>query len=109
MKRGLNGSDFSRRFQFSVWTAEPSAGWLYAFGSFPASHDIGTSLSVLGLYLIACCKGGEWQWGTQSPLGIGELGVPWDKARAVGGKLIVYSWVCLHCGLNQLEDVAIDR
>jgi homogentisate phytyltransferase/homogentisate geranylgeranyltransferase len=75
---------------------EQLVSWLYAFWKFSRPHTIiGTSLSVLGLYLIA-------------------------YATAVGNSFhpllpVLGSWIACLCGnvyivgLNQLEDVAIDR
>jgi len=68
------------------------------FGSFPASHIYCTSLSVLGLYLIAYATA------------VGIVFIPYSYSSPRFGKLVA----CL-CGnvyivgLNQLEDVAIDR
>ena len=77
-------------------SVEPSAGWLYAFWKFSRPHTIiGTSLSVLGLYLIAYA--------------VAEGSGQWEVGQLVG------SWIACLCGnvyivgLNQLEDVAIDR
>ncbi|AFY64572.1 homogentisate phytyltransferase [Geitlerinema sp. PCC 7407] len=68
--------------------------WLYALWKFSRPHTIiGTSLSVLGVYLVARSYGGtstSWLW---------LLGA-W-LACIFGNVYIV--------GLNQLEDVAIDR
>lgn len=66
--------------------------WLYAFWKFCRPHTvIGTSLSVLGLYLIARSQGAA------SPI----LLIPALIACLCGNIYIV--------GLNQLEDVEIDR
>ncbi|MEH2362835.1 homogentisate phytyltransferase [Nostoc sp.] len=83
--------------------------WLYAFWKFSRPHTIiGTSLSVLGLYLIAVAINNH----TDSPL-------PFDYAQ---GKPTPHSplplfgaWIACLCGnvyivgLNQLEDVEIDK
>ncbi|MEC4815050.1 MAG: homogentisate phytyltransferase [Scytonema sp. PMC 1069.18] len=68
--------------------------WLYAFWKFSRPHTIiGTSLSVLGLYLIA----------------ISQLSTPASLLPLLG------AWIACLCGniyivgLNQLEDVAIDK
>ncbi len=73
-----------------------SAGWLYAFWKFSRPHTvIGTSLSVLGLYLIA--------------LAMSDTGSSTQLGQVFG------AWIACLCGniyivgLNQLEDVAIDR
>jgi homogentisate phytyltransferase / homogentisate geranylgeranyltransferase len=71
---------------------------LYAFWKFARPHTIiGTSLSVLGLYLIALAGGrGEW-----SIAGAAAALLPPLLACLCGNVYIV--------GLNQLEDVGIDR
>ncbi len=73
--------------------------WLYAFWKFSRPHTIiGTSLSVLGLALIAWAE----SRGTQVSL--------WVLVRAGLGAL--FTCLCGNIyivGLNQLEDVAIDR
>ncbi len=75
---------------------EQSAGWLYAFWKFSRPHTvIGTSLSVLGLYLIALAMSD-----TGSITQLGQVFGAWI-ACLCGNVYIV--------GLNQLEDVAIDR
>jgi len=73
------------------------ASWLYAFWKFSRPHTIiGTSLSVLGLYLIALAMSLSGFSGTQ-----------WSQ--------LLGAWVACLCGnvyivgLNQLEDVEIDR
>jgi homogentisate phytyltransferase/homogentisate geranylgeranyltransferase len=73
--------------------------WLYAFWKFSRPHTIiGTSLSVFGLYLIALANHQQWQ--------TGEFFSP--------STLLLTLFACL-CGniyivgLNQIEDVAIDR
>ncbi len=74
-----------------------SAGWLYAFWKFSRPHTvIGTSLSVLGLYLIA--------------VAIFSTGF----SRTYLSQVLGTWFACLSgniyiVGLNQLEDVAIDR
>ena len=71
-----------------------STGWLYAFWKFSRPHTvIGTSLSVLGLYFIACAVGDRFP-------SLGQLLGTWI-ACLCGNVYIV--------GLNQLEDVEIDR
>ncbi|MBW4576257.1 MAG: homogentisate phytyltransferase [Aphanothece sp. CMT-3BRIN-NPC111] len=71
--------------------------WLYAFWKFSRPHTvIGTSLSVIGLYLIALA---ESSGGFSSP----------HLSQLLG------AWIACLCGnvyivgLNQLEDVEIDR
>jgi len=74
---------------------EQSVGWFYAFWKFSRPHTIvGTSLSVLGLYLMVLGRAGF------SGAGLGQLLGAWI-ACLCGNVYIV--------GLNQLEDVAIDR
>ncbi|MBD2021042.1 homogentisate phytyltransferase [Leptolyngbya sp. FACHB-36] len=69
--------------------------WLYAFWKFSRPHTvIGTSLSVLGLYLMALATQRDW---STSPF----ILLPTLFACLCGNVYIV--------GLNQLEDVAIDR
>lgn len=78
-------------------TAQGKAHWLYAFWKFCRPHTIiGTSLSVLGLYLIAYAP----TVGNSIALSLWQL---------------LGSWVACLCGniyivgLNQLEDVEIDQ
>ncbi len=67
------------------------SNWLYAFWKFSRPHTIfGTSLSVLGIYLIAL----------HSPSNLWQLLGSWI-ACLCGNVYIV--------GLNQLEDIEIDR
>ena len=68
--------------------------WLYAFWKFSRPHTIiGTSLSVLGLYLI----------------------VFGSNHQALHPALLIAPWIACICGniyivgLNQLEDIAIDK
>jgi homogentisate phytyltransferase / homogentisate geranylgeranyltransferase len=76
------------------------ASWLYAFWKFSRPHTIvGTTLSVVGIGLIAIAEGGQWNITTivnQLPLIVFAL-----AACLCGNVYIV--------GLNQLEDVEIDR
>jgi homogentisate phytyltransferase/homogentisate geranylgeranyltransferase len=81
---------------FQSRRVQQSTSWLYAFWKFSRPHTIiGTSLSVLGLYLIAYA--------------VAEGSGQWEVGQLVG------SWIACICGnvyivgLNQLEDVAIDR
>jgi homogentisate phytyltransferase / homogentisate geranylgeranyltransferase len=74
--------------------------WLYALWKFSRPHTIvGTSLSVLGLGLIAWARSGT----TGSEIGL------------FGLTAMLPAWVACLCGnvyivgLNQLEDVSIDR
>jgi homogentisate phytyltransferase / homogentisate geranylgeranyltransferase len=70
--------------------------WLYSFWKFSRPHTvIGTSLSVLALYLIAIASAHS------SPnTHLGQLLLTW--ASCVCGNIYIV-------GLNQLEDVAIDK
>ncbi|MEH1911589.1 MAG: homogentisate phytyltransferase [Nostoc sp.] len=75
--------------------------WLYAFWKFSRPHTIiGTSLSVLGLYLIAIAINNH----TDSPLPTPHSLLP-----------LFGAWIACLCGnvyivgLNQLEDVEIDK
>ena len=76
-------------------TAQPKVHWLYAFWKFSRPHTIiGTSLSVLGLYLIAFAT---------------------EKNHIPSLLPTLGTWIACLCGniyivgLNQLEDVAIDQ
>ena len=78
--------------------------WLRAFWKFCRPHTIvGTSLSVLGLFGIA--------WAARYPAGLspGTFHV-WQ-----GGSALWLTWLACMCtniyivGLNQIEDVAVDR
>lgn len=78
--------------------AQGKANWLYAFWKFSRPHTIiGTSLSVLGLYLIAYTTTSE------------------NSIHALSLWQLLGSWLACLCGnvyivgLNQLEDVAIDK
>ena len=84
------------------------AKWLYAFWKFSRPHTIiGTSLSVLGLYLIAYRTAVENSLHTLVLYGWAVR--PYTLLPALG------AWIACLCGniyivgLNQLEDVAIDR
>lgn len=78
------------------------APWLYAFWKFARPHTIiGTSLSVLGLYLIAIAGSGRAIAPTTGLLPVITTLLPPLLACLCGNVYIV--------GLNQLEDVAIDR
>jgi len=90
-------SQISRQESSQSSWSEQSAGWLYAFWKFSRPHTvIGTSLSVLGLYLMA--------------LAIPSIGFSSTHLGQLFG-----AWIACLCGnvyivgLNQLEDVAIDR
>lgn len=74
--------------------------WLYAFWKFSRPHTIvGTSLSTLALFLIAVSGSGAWVTG--NPPVSSFLFFPALLACLCGNVYIV--------GLNQLEDVEIDR
>jgi homogentisate phytyltransferase/homogentisate geranylgeranyltransferase len=77
--------------------------WLYAFWKFSRPHTIiGTSLSVLGLYLIVMANGNQWTVVNSSlPNSIINTFLPTLLACLCGNIYIV--------GLNQIEDVPIDR
>ncbi|MDX2231227.1 MAG: homogentisate phytyltransferase [Leptolyngbyaceae cyanobacterium bins.349] len=78
--------------------------WLYAFWKFSRPHTIiGTSLSVLALFAIAAFGSEAWaaEPGEFSLLAIANSLLPTLLACLCGNVYIV--------GLNQLEDVAIDR
>ncbi|MFM7426926.1 MAG: homogentisate phytyltransferase [Elainella sp.] len=76
---------------------------LYAFWKFSRPHTvIGTSLSALSLWLIALVESGQWQ--TNGPVALSPA-LP----------ALLWAWFACLCGniyivgLNQIEDVAIDR
>lgn len=76
--------------------------WLYAFWKFSRPHTIfGTSLSVLGLYAIALSELQPGDGGSIAFSRIGFIFLPTLLACLCGNVYIV--------GLNQLEDVDIDR
>ncbi|MHC5673133.1 homogentisate phytyltransferase [Nostoc sp.] len=92
-------------------------GWLYAFWKFSRPHTIiGTSLSVLALYLIAIAISNP----TLSPLPLdyahGKL-TPHSHWTTLTASLLPLfgAWIACLCGnvyivgLNQLEDVDIDK
>ena len=86
--------------KFSESTAQGKAHWLYAFWKFSRPHTIiGTSLSVLGLYIIAYATAMQHSIPSLMP-SLGQLLGSW-LACLCGNVYIV--------GLNQLEDVAIDK
>jgi homogentisate phytyltransferase / homogentisate geranylgeranyltransferase len=81
--------------QSSPRPIQSSIPWLYAFWKFSRPHTIiGTSLSVLGLYLIGLA---------------GQTALTPDLTQLLG------TWLACLCGniyivgLNQLEDIEIDR
>ncbi len=79
----------------SILRKNNSMKWLQAFIRFSRPHTIiGTTLSVLGLYLIAWAHGGTppWQW---------EILLP-ALLSCLGANIYIV-------GLNQLTDVEIDR
>ncbi|NEP15719.1 MAG: homogentisate phytyltransferase [Leptolyngbya sp. SIO4C1] len=78
--------------------------WLKAFWRFSRPHTIiGTSLSVLGLFAVA--------WAAQYPIGSWPGTLPVWQAIAA----LLLTWLACLCGnvyivgLNQVEDVEIDR
>jgi homogentisate phytyltransferase/homogentisate geranylgeranyltransferase len=75
------------------------APWLYAFWKFSRPHTIiGTSLSVLGLYAIAL---------SQRELGLEDITA--SLPTIIGTLLACLCGNVYIVGLNQLEDVSIDR
>lgn len=89
---------------------QPQA-WLWAFWKFTRPHTIiGTSLSVWGLFLIA----GAMVFQSQSGPGGATIAFSLPPALATA-QLVGLTWLaCLAgniyiVGLNQLEDIAIDR
>jgi homogentisate phytyltransferase / homogentisate geranylgeranyltransferase len=82
------------------FTKQPIA-WLYSFWKFARPHTIiGTSLSVIGLYFVAFSD----QVGRQNAAWeeISLYSVPLTLAACLSGNVYIV-------GLNQLEDVDIDR
>jgi homogentisate phytyltransferase/homogentisate geranylgeranyltransferase len=79
-----------------------ASSWLYSLWKFSRPHTIiGTSLSVLGLYLIALSdKISIWDARESVPLCLTSLVISWI-ACLCGNVYIV--------GLNQLEDIEIDQ
>ncbi len=76
--------------------------WLRAFWKFSRPHTIiGTSLSVLGLYLVALSTSNAWP-GTITPLLLDPQSLLPTLLACLGGNVYIV-------GLNQLEDVEIDR
>ncbi|AFZ12508.1 homogentisate phytyltransferase [Crinalium epipsammum PCC 9333] len=78
-------------------TAKQTKSWLYSFWKFSRPHTIiGTSLSVLGLYLIS-------------------LALTSNNFATIQLTQLIGSWIACLCGnvyivgLNQLEDVEIDQ
>jgi homogentisate phytyltransferase/homogentisate geranylgeranyltransferase len=98
----------SQIFLSKTW--QRALDWLYALWKFSRPHTIiGTSLSVLGLYWIAVAviPGDVFSGG----LRINNL--PGFSGQAL--LILIGAWIACLCGnvyivgLNQLEDVAIDR
>jgi homogentisate phytyltransferase / homogentisate geranylgeranyltransferase len=76
--------------------------WLYAFWKFSRPHTIvGTSLSVVGLTLIALANNRGW--------GVDPLSLLLLVSLALGALVACLCGNVYIVGLNQLEDVAIDR
>ncbi|PSB29542.1 homogentisate phytyltransferase [Stenomitos frigidus] len=97
MSRIVSKSPFSAPQFRKNGLLQRHAPGLYSFWKFARPHTIiGTSLSVLGLYLIARAGRGEWS----IEEAVASL-VPPLLACLCGNVYIV--------GLNQLEDVGIDR
>lgn len=100
-RRGAENAENSKEDLISSQSGQNSSSrlnWLYAFWKFSRPHTIiGTSLSVLGLYLIAYATTSE---NSKVLLSLWQLLGSWF-ACLCGNVYIV--------GLNQLEDVAIDK
>lgn len=80
-------------FQSKLW--QQSVSWLYALWKFSRPHTIiGTTLSVLALFLIVLARSNSWTLNA-----LVSLGGTWVACLA--GNLYIV-------GLNQLEDVEID-
>jgi homogentisate phytyltransferase/homogentisate geranylgeranyltransferase len=85
--------------------------WLYALWKFSRPHTIiGTTLSVLGLYLIAISGSGEWALGkpfsSLFPLLYPLFPIPYSLFPTLLACLCGNIYIV---GLNQLEDVGIDQ
>ncbi len=77
--------------------------WLRAFWKFSRPHTIvGTSLSVLGVFVMAMSRNGEWGVGSDRGFIPILLSGFLTLLACLGGNIYIV-------GLNQLEDVAIDR
>ncbi|XGV99886.1 MAG: homogentisate phytyltransferase [Leptolyngbya sp. BL-A-14] len=97
MSRIVSKSPLSSPQSQKAGIVQRYAPGLYAFWKFARPHTIiGTSLSVVGLYLIATANNGQWTL-AQAPAVI----LPPLLACLCGNVYIV--------GLNQLEDIEIDR
>lgn len=83
--------------KFQLKTQQPGLNWLYALWKFSRPHTIiGTTLSVLALFIIALSV-------TEQPLTFGKIAAPGGTLLAcLAGNIYIV-------GLNQLEDIAIDR
>ncbi|MEH2068096.1 MAG: homogentisate phytyltransferase [Nostoc sp.] len=100
MSHSQNSSLLSKPVPFSF-------NWLYAFWKFSRPHTIiGTSLSVLGLYLIAIAVGGEAMNGGGDAM---------NRVSTSSLLSLLGAWISCLCGnvyivgLNQLEDSEIDK
>ena len=97
MSRIVSKNPFSSHQLKKTGLLQRYAAGLYAFWKFARPHTIiGTSLSVLGLYLISMSGRGSWSIDSA----VASL-LPPLLACLCGNVYIV--------GLNQLEDVGIDR
>lgn len=76
---------------------------LYAFWKFSRPHTvIGTSLSAFSLWLIALVESGQWQTNGTAALVPALPALLWAWFACLCGNIYIV-------GLNQIEDVAIDR
>ncbi|RCJ28239.1 tocopherol phytyltransferase [Nostoc sp. ATCC 43529] len=99
-------SQSSQNSPLSSKAAPFSFDWLYAFWKFSRPHTIiGTSLSVLGLYLIAVAVGGD----------VVNYADAMNRVSTSYLLPLLGAWISCLCGnvyivgLNQLEDVEIDK
>ncbi|MEH2293243.1 homogentisate phytyltransferase [Nostoc sp.] len=90
--------------------------WLYAFWKFSRPHTIiGTSLSVLGLYLIAIAISNRTDLLFPTPYSLTPLARLGETPRPQWLLPVFGAWIACLCGnvyivgLNQLEDVDIDK
>ncbi|WP_375499027.1 homogentisate phytyltransferase [uncultured Nostoc sp.] len=109
----------SQSFQNSPLPRKPVQSyfhWLYAFWKFSRPHTIiGTSLSVLGLYFIAIAISNSTVSLFPTPHSLTPLARLGETPRPQWLFPVLGAWIACLCGnvyivgLNQLEDVDIDK
>lgn len=96
-----------------VYFSQRPLSWLYAFWKFSRPHTIvGTSLSTLGVYLIALSHSGRLLGGSPEALGVERASSLLPHSSVLIFLLALVACLCGNVyivGLNQLEDVEIDR